>query len=177
MWSALWTALQELWHRLWPWYVLDEEFGGFVRRFGLHHHDLKPGFNWMIPLVDSADYADMREACPMLEVQSLETADGVGCSLRLKMTYRVVDIHAYWRAAQEGTENIQDVAMGELGEAVIGSTWADVKSGKVLATTRTRTRAKARKWGLEVDELRLVDCTRGSSLRLWQTQTQTKGAE
>lgn len=171
-------ALANFWEMLRFWHICDEGIeGGFVRKLGRPAHDLKPGINWVVPFLWRCDTADLRDFVALLEPQSVETSDSVACVLRLKMTYRVADVRAYWAQAYEASANIQDVAMGELGQYTATSPWADVQSGKVLQAVSRSTRAKAKRWGIEVEELRLVDCARAKSMRLWQSQTLGEASE
>ncbi len=163
------------WHALRCWEILDAEESGFVRRFGQPVRDLSPGFNWKIPVLESTCCENAQEGVYVLDPQSLRTVDGVELVLRVSVTFRIADIRRYYLEAWGALGNIRDLVAGEVGEAVRNVPAADVFDGKALRLALKCARRYAKAWGIEIVRLRCIDCARGRSYRLWQTQTATGG--
>jgi regulator of protease activity HflC (stomatin/prohibitin superfamily) len=175
--AQLFSFIAQFWRLLLPWVVLDAEQVGFVRRLGVPHRTLKPGLTWKMPLLEHAEVEDSRCYVYILDPQSLRTADGEQVVLRISVCTRVVDARKYFLEVYDGRSNVQDVACGELAEAVQGASADDVLSGAVLAPVLRRVRAQARRWGMRVDSVKFVDATRARSLRLWQSNFTSAGQD
>jgi regulator of protease activity HflC (stomatin/prohibitin superfamily) len=159
------------------WFIVDQEQLCFRRTLGKHGKAFGPGIHLKWPFFQKAEYEDSRPYVYLLDPQSLTTKDGVMLVLRLTVTVEVADIRKYYRNVFDGRQNVQDVAAGELGEAVRACTAADVMGNAVLARVSRKLRSSAKKWGMKVSDVRFVDCSRARSIRLWQTQTSSMGQE
>lgn len=157
------------------WVVVEQEQLGFIRRWGVHHREVSPGLHWKCPVWERAETEDGRPYVYLLDPQSLTTADGVLLVVRLTVTVTVIDVRKFYRTVFDGRQNVQDVAAGELGEAVRCSNCADVLGTAVLQRVSRKLRAAAKDWGMSVSDVRFVDCARARSYRLWQTQTTHAG--
>lgn len=157
------------------WVVVDQEQVGFIRRLGKHGRELTPGLHWKWPLLERAELEDGRPYVYLLDPQSLTTADGAMVVVRLTVTVTVVDVRRYFAAVYDGRQNVQDVAAGELGEAVRAAELSAVQGDAVIKRVAKRLRAAAKDWGMSVSDVRFVDCARARSYRLWQTQTTGAG--
>lgn len=157
------------------WVVVDQEQLGFIRRLGKHGRELTPGLHWKWPVLERAEVEDGRPYVYLLDPQSLTTSDGLMVVVRLTVTVTVVDVRRYFASVYDGRQNVQDVAAGELGEAVRAATAQDVQGAMVARRVARRLKAAAGEWGMAVSDVRFVDCARARSLRLWQTQTSSAG--
>ncbi len=150
------------------WRVCPAEYAGFVRRFGVPKRDLHPGFNWVWPFgVESATLVDMRLWADVLPAQSLRTKDGVDLVIKLMVSHRVKDPRVHTLAVFDANNNIQDVAAGQLGTIVARSTIAEVDSGAVIRKVRAAVVTAAHQWGLTINKVQFVDCSRAPSFRLF----------
>lgn len=165
---ACWSALKF-------WEILDVEEVGFIRRLGKPARDLKPGWNWRWPIIESGLTENAQEGVYVLDPQSLRTADGIELVLRSSVTFRVIDIRKYHLEAWGALNNIRDLVAGEVGEAVRVATAVDVFEGKAMKVALKSSREHAKEWGIKIVRLRCIDCTKGRSHRLWQTQTTAGG--
>jgi regulator of protease activity HflC (stomatin/prohibitin superfamily) len=165
---AWWTALK-------CWEILDVEEIGFIRRFGKPVRDLKPGWNWRWPIIESGLTENAQEGVYCLDPQSLRTTDGVELVVRVSVTFRIVDIRKYYLEAWGALNNIRDLVAGEVGEAVSASTKDEVFDGTAIKLAQKSSREHAKEWGIKIIRLRRIDAAQGQSHRLWQTQTTASG--
>lgn len=154
------------WFRFWS--VMPVEHAGFVRRFGVPVRDLEPGLNFILPFnIETTSTVEMRQWSDVLPPQSLRTKDGVAMVVRLMVAYRVSDPRTFVLEVFDATNNIQDLAMGSLGSAVVRAKASEVYSGAVLEKVRDRVTRAAKKWGMEVLKVQLTDAAEAPSYRLF----------
>lgn len=175
--SQLLHFIAQFWRQLLPWYVMNAEQVGFVRRLGVPHRPAEPGLHWKRPLVEELEAEDAREYSVVLDPQSLRTKDGVDMVVRAAVTCCVVDAQRYFLNVCDGRTNIQDLVAGELGWLVQRRRSADVLGG-VFASELTRRAARnARKWGIHIETVKLIDAVAAASYRVWQNQITSAGQE
>jgi regulator of protease activity HflC (stomatin/prohibitin superfamily) len=150
-----------------PWVICAAEEAGFVRRFGLPVRDLKPGWNWLIPCIESSTRADMRVWADVLPAQSLRTSDGVDFVISLMVSHSVKAPRTFCLNVYDANNNIQDVAAGQLGCAVMAAAASDVASGAVLRQVRRKIVSAAKAWGMEIHNVQFVNCAQAPSVRLF----------
>lgn len=150
-----------------PWVICHAEHAGFIRRFGLPVRDLKPGWNWVWPCIESATQADMRVWADVLPAQSLRTRDGTDYVIKLMVSHSVKDVRTFALNVYDANNNIQDVAAGQLGAAVMAATAEQVTSGEVLRKVRRKIITAAKAWGMEIHNVQFVDCSPAPSVRLF----------
>lgn len=175
--AQIFQFIAQFWRLLLPWCVLDSEQVGFVRRLGVPRRTLLPGLSWKIPLLESADIEDGRSYVYILDPQSVRTVDGAQVVVRISVSTRVVDAQRYFLEVYDGRSNVQDVACGELADAIQGATSEDVLSGRVLVGVIRRVRQQARRWGMRVDSIKFVDAVESTSVRLWQSNFTSAGQD
>lgn len=149
------------------WVICDAEQSGFIRRFGQPVRDMKPGFNLRWPIIERGEWADMRIWADVLPPQSLRTKDGVDLVVRLMVSHSVCDVRTFALKVFDANNNIQDVAAGQLGQAIASATAAEVDDGTVLRKVRRKVVNAAKAWGLTIHNVQFVDCSRAPSLRVF----------
>jgi regulator of protease activity HflC (stomatin/prohibitin superfamily) len=179
--AQLFGFLAQFWRTLIPWYVLDSEQVGFVRRLGVPVARAKrprtPGLHYKHPVIETLEAEDGRDYPYMLDPQSLTSKDGTDLVVRLSLTCRVVDAERYFLKVSDGRANIQDVACGELCYVAQRAAARDILSGKVLDTVLENVQKVARRWGMRVDSIKFVDDSKAPSMRLWQTSFTSAGQD
>lgn len=153
------------WFKFWA--VCGRQYRGVVCRFDHPVRVLKPGFNWKWPIIERASLADVRVWADVLPAQSLRTRDGVTMVVRLMVSHEVVDPETFLFKVYDANNNIQDVAAGQLGSAVMVATAAEVYDGTVLRKVRRKVVAAAKAWGLEIHNVQFVDCVEAPAARLF----------
>lgn len=175
--SQLLSFLAQFWRQLLPWCVLDSEQVGFVRRLGVPRRTLQPGLSFKWPLLEAAEIEDGRSYVYILDPQSVRTIDGVQVVVRISVSTRVVDAQRYFLKVYDGRSNVQDVACGDLADAIQGATAEEVLGGRILPAVLRRVRATARRWGMRVDSIKFVDSSEAPSVRLWQSNFTSAGQD
>jgi regulator of protease activity HflC (stomatin/prohibitin superfamily) len=167
MFDKLIDVLISIIHWFRPWVVCGAEYRGVVTRFGHPVRDLKPGFNFVWPFIESAAKADIRVWADVLPAQSLRTSDGVTMVLRLMVSHAVTDPRIFLYVVFDANNNVQDVAAGQLGSAVMAATAEEVYNGTVLRKVRRRVVTAAKAWGLEIHNVQFVDCIEAPAIRVF----------
>lgn len=167
--EKLFDLLVDTWRHIIPWAVLGDDQVGLIRRLGKFNRPMTPGFNWKLPVIESA----MQEHCAfdsiLLKDQSLMTSDGVQVTVRGVITFRVVDARRYILQTFNPVQT-----MASIGQCVIAELIPDLPSSEVLSgraflqSLRRRIRARTRRCGVEVISFGLADRTRTRSIRLMQ---------
>jgi regulator of protease activity HflC (stomatin/prohibitin superfamily) len=175
--TQLLQFLANFWRQLAFWAVLDSEQVGFIRRVGVPAREMAPGWNWKWPVLESAEVEDSREYCVCTDPQSLVCKDGVAVVVRLTATCNVYDAQKYLLEVCDGRTNIQDLLVGELSWLVQRRPSEVVLSGKMMPDLERRAAKAARKWGIHVASVRVLDAARARSVRLWQSTLTSSGQE
>lgn len=175
--SQILQFFAQFWRQLIFWAVMDSEQVGFVRRVGVPNREMSPGWNWKWPLIETAEIEDAREYTLVLDPQSLRTRDGIDVVVRASVTCQVFDAQKYVLGVYDGRTNVQDLVGGELGTLVQERRSSSVLGGKILPALLHRSRKVARKWGIEIVAVKLLDSARSPSMRLWQNQITSSGQE
>lgn len=152
------------WFKFWT--ICHAEHAGFVRRFGQPKRDLKPGWNWVLPCIETSTMVDMRAYADVLPVQSLRTGDGVDLVVRLMVSHRVADPRTFVLEVYDANVNLQDIAAGCLGKVVQSADASAVLSGAILKKVEREVRKAAKAWGMEILRVQFVDCAPMTSIRL-----------
>jgi regulator of protease activity HflC (stomatin/prohibitin superfamily) len=103
--------------------------------------------------------------------------DGINVVLRLTITCAVVDARKFLLNVCDGRTQIQDLAVGELSWLVQRRPSSVVLSGGMVADLERRVAKVARKWGVNVSSVRVLDAARARSVRLWSSNLTSSGQE
>ena len=143
--------------------------GGVVLRFGKFHRVVEPGFRWMWPFrIEEVLVASVALETIRLDPQSLTSKDGVSVVIAVVVTYSVSDVHAYLIRVWNAQNVIEDSALGIVARVVESSTWEQLVKPDFSEDLARQTRRAARKWGVDVSNVQVVDLTRSRSIRLIQ---------
>lgn len=175
--AQLFNFLLQFWRQIIPWYVLDAEQVGFIRRLGVPAREAEPGLHAKWPVIEVLEAEDAREYCVVTDPQSLICKDGVAVVVRLTATCNVFDAQRYLLEVCDGRSNVQDLLVGELSWLVQRRTSDIVLSGKMIPDLERRAAKVARKWGIHVASVRVLDAARARSVRLWQSTLTAAGQE
>jgi regulator of protease activity HflC (stomatin/prohibitin superfamily) len=89
--------------------IINQGNEGLVERFGQYRRTLKPGLNFVIPVVDTVLVESTREQLLDIEPQSAITRDNVSLTVDAVMYWKILDIQkAYYAIAdlEEALENL-----------------------------------------------------------------------
>lgn len=156
-----------------PWAILGDDQVGLIRRLGKYKRDMKHGWNWKCPIIEvpltetsSLDSAGLSE-------QSLTTQDEKQVTLRGVITYRIINPRKYILGCDSPTSIMNDV-----GCCVIAEIVPEFTSDMILSNAPAFQRAllsgvcrRAKKWGVKIDSVGIVDCVQASTIRLISSRT------
>ena len=84
--------------------IIDQGTEGIVQRFGQYRRTLKPGLNFVIPLIDGVLVESTREQLLDTKPQSAITRDNVTISVDAVMYWKILDVQkAYYAVEDLGT--------------------------------------------------------------------------
>jgi regulator of protease activity HflC (stomatin/prohibitin superfamily) len=175
--AQIFQFLLQFWRILVPWYVLNTEEVGFVRRLGVPRKVAVAGLHYKHPIIEQLEFEDGRIYCVVGDPQSLTSKDGVELVLRPIAQCSVVDAEKYLLNVCDGRTNIQELIAGQLSWLVRRRTAKEVKSGMILTELVKRTAKAARAWGIHIETIELLDTASAPSYRLWQSQLNSSGSE
>lgn len=165
--ERLFDLLAGLWRYLLPFVVLGDDQVGLIRRLGVYHRDLRHGLNWKWPVVEQELIETSALDSAVLREQSLTCKDGVQVTLRGVITYRVVNPRAYILDVDNPLTVINDAGCAVIGELIPELDSTEVLSGTEFMSKLTRrVRARAKRWGIDVDAVGFVDRTKARTIRL-----------
>ncbi len=150
--------------------VIDQFERGVILRRGILHKEVGPGIEFFWPcaydqLLRHFVVVDTQE----LAAQSLTTSDGVGVTLTGLLTYRVVDVAQVLLHVQGERQALIDSAMGIIGAAVLKASWAEVITPDFWNKVTIDVRRRAKRYGIEIEQVAFRDLTKGRSLRIWNS--------
>lgn len=160
--------LSACWHRLVPFYVVNQYQRAIVLRLGVFRRELGPGFHWVWPLLEWVLDHDVVPRVHKLQPQSVTTRDGQSCVLQPVITWRVSDVRKLLLEVEDADHAIRDAAQGSIATRVANSTWDEVIAPGFLDEAQKDMRRRAFRWGIEIMQVQFVDIQRCKSLRLWQ---------
>lgn len=163
--TALLERLLDLvigWFRyLLPFYVLGDDMVGLVRRLGVFRRNLRPGWNWKIPVIEEVQDTSGASESITLKVQTITTADGKAVSLSGVLGYHVVDAQKYLLGCGDVAGILNDIGCGVIGEVVPALTFAQVMAnkgdGSAVKECRAKMRERGAKWGIQIDSFGFAD--------------------
>lgn len=147
-----------------PFHVLGDDMVGLVRRLGVYHRTLTPGWNWKVPVIEEVQETSGAFESSTLPVQTITTRDGRAVSLSGVLGYHVTDARKYLLQCGDAAGIMSDIGCGVIGEIVPGLDFAQVMGkgeGTAASKCRTRMRTKAEQWGIEIDSFGFTDRVAG----------------
>lgn len=150
-----------------PFVILGDDQVGLIRRFGVFHRYMKHGVNWKIPIVETPFAETSALDSTVLREQSLTTLDGVQVTLRGVITYRVIEPRKYILDCATAISVMNDVGCCVLAE-LIPNLESDVvlRGTEFQATLLKKVKLRARRWGVEIDSIGLIDRVATPTFRL-----------
>ena len=136
-------------------------------RRGLFVRTLGPGWHLVIPLgVDEVICESVVTDTTRTGVQALTTADDVSVSVSVVVTWRVRSARKLLLQVVGKEQAMLDAATGVIARHVVGARWADLASEEFLDTITSEIAARAKKWGIVVDEVTWHDLVKAQTYRI-----------
>ena len=127
-----------------------------VERLGKYHHFARPGFNWLIPLIDKLIVVNVTEQMVDAEPQEIITNDNLNAMVDAQVYFKVKDEEESVKSSQYNVNNYyyQIVSLARttlrniIGTLTLKS--ANSERGKINAELQSTLRQETGSWGLEI---------------------------
>lgn len=135
---------------------------------------VEPGIVWYWPcgyhqLLRHPIVSDTQELSP----QNLTTTDNISVTLTGLLLYRVIDVERVLLHVQGERQALIDSAMGIIGAAVLNAAWAEIITPAFWNQVTIDVRRRAKRYGIEIEQVQFRDLTKGRSLRIWNSTEHT----
>lgn len=155
------------------WTVIRDFEGGIILRLGKFHRMARPGWNWKYPFdVEECFYAHVNMITRIVGPQSLTTKDDISLIVSVVITEKIEDIKKFLLDCTNGHSIIEDATYGAVATIIHNSTWEELVTSDIARQLEITVRRQAKKYGVEIIQLQLVDFTKSKSLRLMQSHTE-----
>lgn len=149
--------------------VVDAYERGVHLRFGTPLRNLEPGLRFHIPFfVDRFLCDNVVTRTGTIGVQSLLTKDNRPITLKAVVTSNIFDIRAALLEVESVDHALIDSCAGAIGAYVADHTWEEIASPETSNELAKVCRRNAKRFGIEIERVQLVDLTPARALRLMQ---------
>ena len=128
-------------------------------RFGKYASTLKPGFRWIIPLVDTIQVVDIRVITINIVSQEVMTEDNVPCSIDGVVFFKVVDPEMAVLEVEE-----YNFAITQLSQAALRDVCGKVELDTILSkreemgkNIKNIVEVETKGWGIEIIDVKIKD--------------------
>ncbi|MFH0878206.1 MAG: SPFH domain-containing protein [Lentisphaerota bacterium] len=138
---------------------------GLVERLGKYHHFGQPGFNWLIPVVDTMHMVNITEQMFDAEPQQIITNDNLNAQVDAQIYFKVKSSEEDVKASQYNVNEYrrQIIALARttlrniIGTLTLKS--ANSERGRINSELQKTLRAETASWGIEIvrTELKEID--------------------
>jgi len=128
-------------------------------RFGSYVKLLKPGFRWIIPLVETVQFVDMRVITINIPTQEIMTQDNVPCKINGVLFFRIID-------AMQSILEVEDYnfAISQLAQASLRDVSGRVELDTILSkreelgeNIRAIVDQETKGWGITILDVKIKD--------------------
>lgn len=139
--------------------IIQQYETGVVFQLGRYSRTLQPGFNLIIPLVESARVIDMRVLTNDIPKQQAITKDNVPVSINGVVYFQVVDAQIAVIKVQNYLYAVSQYAQAALRDVVGGMTFDDLlaERQKIGDEIEAIIQKQAETWGLKVSAIKILD--------------------
>jgi regulator of protease activity HflC (stomatin/prohibitin superfamily) len=138
---------------------------GLVERLGKYHHFGQPGFNWLIPFIDTMHMVNVTEQMFDAEPQQIITNDNLNAQVDAQIYFKVKSSEEDVKASQYNVNEYrrQIIALARttlrniIGTLTLKS--ANSERGRINSELQKTLRAETSSWGIEIvrTELKEID--------------------
>ncbi|NND07820.1 MAG: slipin family protein [Saprospiraceae bacterium] len=147
--------------------VVFEYKRGIKFRFGKYISILNPGFRWIIPLVESVQFVDVRVITINILSQEVMTEDNVPCSIDGVLFFRIDDPERAILEVEDYTFAITQLAQAALRD-VCGKVELDTilsKREEIGKNIRNIVELETEEWGIVIIDVKIKDIQLPENMR------------
>ncbi len=176
--DRLFDTLTNIVHWFIFWTVVDSYDSGVVLRLGKFHREIGPGIHWLAPfgLEDARTVATVPYT-EQLRPQSITTKDGVSVVVSMVITWRIVNVRTFILEVCDGAGAVLDSVVGAVGPVISGKDAEDALGRDCAKEIIKLARTRAKKWGVQIQDLQFADLVRAQSFRVFGSLPPTESEE
>jgi len=128
-------------------------------RFGKFIRVLEPGFRWIIPIVDTVQFIDIRVITINIPTQEIMTKDNVPCKINGVLFFKILD-------AEKAVLQVEDYnfAISQMSQAALRDVCGKVELDTVLSNReeigeniRVIVERETKDWGITIQDVKIKD--------------------
>ena len=166
MFDKLWEFIGQFWDTVKFFTIVSAYEQGVHLRWGKLIRVLDAGMWWKWPIIDEFLTDTVVPTTNPLHEQTLTTKDGFTVVIRGVATRTINDIAKSLLQSEDQDGVLADTCYAAISEATVNSTWAEIQTEAFVKNITKRARKRARKYGINIIELRPMDLVKLRAYRL-----------
>lgn len=168
MFDAIIQFVKDIWtDYLQFWIYVPQYREAIILRNGAFHRLKTAGFHWKWPTYEEEFQALIIPTTHDLRSQSLVTKDGKTVTVRGMVKSKVSDTKKFLLEVYDQLDALGDTTMGVIANIVNDSTYEELLGIDIDNKITVKARVQAKKYGIEVIQVTLIDKTPSRALRLF----------
>lgn len=149
-------------------WIIEQYNRGVLLRFGKFVRVLPPGLHWKWPFADYILEHTIVPTTMRLYHQSLHTSDDKPIVIQAIIKYQVSDVETLLMKVYDPVDAIGDMTQAVIKNIIMEKTWEECRNPDLDNMITRKARVEAKKWGIEIIQVTLVDINKAPSFRLIQ---------
>lgn len=174
MFDKLITLLQEFYHQLNPFVIIDMWERGLHLRMGKFHDIKEPGLHIKLPFLDSVWKQTVVTQSLDLRPQSITSADYKNIVVKAIVRYHIFDAFLFLTKLAHPTDVLVDTTGAMIREIIEERNWEDLVDIENELTEKIG--QKVSEWGIGIEKVTLTDLAEIQSIRLIGDAVENKTA-
>ena len=147
--------------------VIEEGDEGLVQRLGEYKRTLKPGLNFVVPLMDTVLVDTTREQILDIAPQKAVTKDSVPIEIDAIIFWKIKDLYSAYYKVEDLEESLKNIVLSalrnEVGQLNLDETLSNMT--KINDALRIELLKPADSWGIEVVRVDVQEVTLSQTVR------------
>ena len=147
--------------------VIEEGDEGLVQRLGEYKRTLKPGLNFVVPLMDTVLVDTTREQILDIAPQKAVTKDSVPIEIDAIIFWKIKDLYSAYYKVEDLEESLKNIVLAalrnEVGQLNLDETLSNMT--KINDALRIELLKPADSWGIEVVRVDVQEVTLSQTVR------------
>ena len=153
------------------WWIVEQYNKGVLLRFGKFVRIIEPGFHWKRPFSDIVLEHTIVPTTMRLYHQSLHTKDDKPMVVQAVIKYQVSDVETLLMKVFDPVDAIGDMTQAIIKNIVMERTWEECRNPELDNIITKKARVEAKRWGIEIIQVTLVDINKAPSFRMISNPT------
>ena len=158
--------IKDSWYLITPVFFVDQTDEAVHLCGGRFKRIQKPGAHWKWPLWDKIIKKTMVTTTVTADQQSLSTRDGHSIVVEAVIKYKIVDLEMFYTEIYDAVDALCDTTQGVVFEVIRDTDWEDCPTEDTQKAAAKKVRAKAKRYGIEIEEVTFSSMDRIRTIRL-----------